>query len=104
MLPTTRPLITSCSRYCVDMRVVSLKVPDGERRLDARRLAVLVLDRRVDRDGVFAGVHPLDHVLVPLPHERPADFARPGQLVVVRVELLVERYELLHPRRRREGR
>src|SRR5512142_2241024 len=103
MLPTTRPLITSCNRYCVVIRLVSLQVPDGERRPDPRRLAVLVLDRGVDRDGVFAGVHRLDHVLVPLPDERPADLARAGQLVVVRVELLVERDELLDPRRLREG-
>src|SRR3990170_8519021 len=102
MLPTTKPLMMSCSRYCVVIRVISLQVPDGERRLDPRRLAVLVLDRRVDRDGGFAGVHPLDHVLVPLPDERPADFPRAGQLVVVRVELLVERDELSHTRSFRE--
>src|SRR5512143_2569050 len=101
MLPTTRPLITSCNRYCVVIRVVSLQVPVRERRTDPRRLAVLVLDRRVDRDGVFPGVHRLDLVLVPFPDERPADLARPGQLVVVRVELLVERDESFHPRRLR---
>src|SRR5659263_189998 len=97
MLPTTRPLITSCNRYCIVIRVVSLQISDGERRPDPRRLAVLVLDRRVDRDGIFAGVYPLDHMLVPFPHERPADLARAGQLVVVRVELLVERDEFFHP-------
>src|SRR5512134_4198526 len=102
MLPTTRPLITSCRRYCAVMDVPS-QVPDDERRLDVRRLSVLILDDRVDRDRPRLAVDPLDHVPVPLPHKRPADFPRAGQFVVVRVELLVEGDEPVDPRFFREG-
>src|SRR5512137_146360 len=101
MLPTTRPLMTSWSRYW-DVMPASSQFFHDEGRLDVRRLAVLVLDDGVDRDRGLARVHPLDDVPVPVPDEGAADFPRPGQLVVVRVELLVQEHEPVDPGRRRK--
>src|SRR5512139_2135798 len=101
MLPTTRPLMTSWSRYW-DVIPASSQFFHDEGRLDFRRLAVLVLDDGVDRNRRFSRVHSLDDVPVPVPDEGAADLARPGQLVVVRVELLVQEHEPVDPGRRGE--
>ena len=45
------------------------------------------------------GVHPFDHVPVPLSHERAADLPRAGQFVVVRIQFLVQEQEPPDPRR-----
>src|SRR5512143_4347642 len=99
MLPTTRPLMMSWSRYS-DVMPASSQFLHDERRLDPGRLAVLVLDDGVDRDRRLSRVHPLDDVPVPVPDEGAADLARPRQLVVVRVELLVKENEPVDAGRR----
>src|SRR5512143_1388759 len=101
MLPTTSPLMMSWSRYW-DVMSASSQFPYGEGRPDAGRLAVLVLDHGVDRERRLIRVHSLDDVPVPVPDEGAADLARPGQLVVVGVELLVQEQEPVDPGRRGE--
>src|SRR5512134_1811424 len=101
MLPTTSPLMTSWSRYW-NVTVPPSQFLHGKRRLDVRGLSVLVLDDRVHRDRRQPPVHPLDHVPVSGLNEGPPHLPRPGQLVVVGVELLVQEHELADPRRRRK--
>src|SRR5512146_2690804 len=112
MLPTTSPFMTSWSRKFIATPLVQrasrasgdlpFHVTHRKPRLDARHLAVLELDRRVDVDRLRLAVERGDDVPVTFLDDAAAYLPRPRELLVVGVELLVQEHELPYARGRRE--
>src|SRR5215216_3328068 len=100
MLPITSPLITSCRKSSIESAGLPLldggrQLPDMQGGLDARRLAVLEPDGGVDHYLRPVAIEGGDHLRVALLDESAPHLAGAGELLVVRVQLLVEEHELV---------
>src|SRR5436190_6301917 len=73
-----------------------LRIFDAQIGGDESRATILELDQRLDVLDVASGVQRVDQHRVFLGDEAPAHLARARQLVVVRVEFLVQDQEPLH--------
>src|SRR5687767_4080846 len=70
-----------------------LRVADLEVRRESTRAPVFVAHARFDMDALLVVVQGLDQRPVLLADEAPPDLARAGELLVVRVQLLVQDQE-----------
>src|SRR6059058_6602055 len=103
MLPTTRPLSASWRKNST-LGSARAQLADGEIGPYVGRLPILEADGGVDRDVARLAVQGRDDRLVALLDEGAADLAGPRQLLVVRVQLLVEEHELADARGGRQRR
>src|SRR5262249_5398046 len=69
------------------------QIDDAQRGADALGGAVLEADHGIDRDLAIAAIDRIDDVAIFLVDHAAADLARPSQLAIVGIKLLVEQEE-----------